>query len=485
MKFGGTSVGDASAIDRVSKIVHARLVKQPVVVVSAMARVTDTLQTMGNAAVSGDLDSALELSQKLRDRHHATATELMPPAQYEQLCPQLDEAFVQLSDLLRGIAGVHELSPRTTDFLLSFGERLSSMVVTGAMAARGLSSVLVDSRECIVTDAQHTHAVPLFDETDPKLVARLKPLLDAGQVPVMAGFVGATQEGITTTIGRGGSDFSAAIVGAALDAECIEIWTDVDGVKTTDPKLCPDARLLDVVSFDEAAEMAFFGAKVLHPATMLPAMRKNIPVYVLNSMNPRCKGTCVRARSDRPKTRFNAFTAIAARKNITIVTVSASRMLMAHGFLHDVFERFKRYQISVDIVSTSEVSVSLTVDSKIDLTKVLADLSEFTDVHTEPGMAIIAVIGDNLRGTPGMCARVFGAISDINVRMISQGASEINISFVIEEKNVPETVQRLHKLLFPRQRHATEVQGDSEDEPAVAPLAQGAEGAAAARANAD
>jgi aspartate kinase len=451
MKFGGTSVGDAGAIERVTRIVHGRLAKRPVVVVSAMARVTDQLQAMDNAAVSGDLESGLALAKALRERHHATAAELMPTAQYEQLRPQLDEAFVQLEELVRGIAGVCELSPRTTDYLLSFGERLSSMIVTGAMAARGMNSVLVDSRECIVTDDKHTCAAPQFQETNAKLVEHLKPFLEKAQVPVMAGFVGATRDGVVTTIGRGGSDFSAAIVGAALDAECIEIWTDVDGVKTTDPKLCPEARSLDVISFDEAAEMAFFGAKVLHPATMLPAMAKNIPVYVLNSLNPGAQGTCVRARSDRPRNGENAITAIAARKNVAIVSASASRMLMAHNFLHDVFQVFKRYQIPIDIVSTSEVSVSLTVDSRLDLTNLLKDLREFTDAQVEPGMAIVAVIGDNLRGMPGMCGRVFSAMNDINVRMISQGASEINISFVVEETQAREAVRRLHRLLFPQQ----------------------------------
>jgi aspartate kinase len=449
MKFGGTSVGDTQAIERVCKIVRGRMAKRPVVVVSAMARVTDQLQTMGNAAAAGDLDSALSVLQTLRERHHTTASELLSPAGYEQIRPLFDEHFSQLNDLLRGVAAVSELSPRSTDCLLSFGERLSSLMVAAAMCAQGMKAEHVDSRECLVTDGQHTHAVPLFDESDPKLVATLRPLLKSGRIPVMGGFIGATREGITTTIGRGGSDFSAAIFGAALDAECIEIWTDVDGMKTTDPRLCPDARRLAVVSFDEAAEMAFFGAKVLHPATLLPAVQKNIPVYVLNSQNPRSSGTCIRARAERPRTRVNAFTAIAAKKNVTIVTVSATRMLMAHGFLHDVFQIFKQYLVPVDIVSTSEVSVSLTVDSKLDISGLLTDLREFTDAQAEPNKAIIAVIGENLRGTPGMCGKVFSAITDVNVRMISQGASEINISFVIEEGDVPAVVRRLHALLFP------------------------------------
>ena len=444
MKFGGTSVEDATALDRVAGIVRDRLPQKPVVVVSALARVTDKLQTMARAATGDDLDSALSLAGSLRDRHQRVATELLPPAAYEQLRPVLTEKFDVLDNLLRGIAAVGELSLRTTDYVLSFGEVLSSIITSACFAARGINAVLVDARECIVTDSQHTRAVPNFEQTNAKLAARVQPILDAAGVPVMAGFLGATNDGITTTIGRGGSDFSAAIVGAALNATRIEIWTDVDGMKTTDPNLCPDARRLAEVSFDEAAELAFFGAKVLHPATVLPAMQKNIPVYVLNSRNPRSQGTCVRAHARPSRTTIKA---IAAKKNMTIVNVRAARMLMTYGFLHDVFQVFKRHQVAADTVSTSEVSVSLTVDSKLDIRSVVADLRKFTDVETEPGKAIVCVVGENLRGTPGTLALVSSALGDINIRMVSQGASEINISFVIEEKDVPEAVRRLHRLV--------------------------------------
>jgi aspartate kinase len=442
MKFGGTSVQDAKAIRRVAEIVKGRLAQKPVVLVSAMARVTDQLHTMARAAADDDLESALSLAGAMRERHHAAASQLLPPREYDQFRGALGENFDHLDELLRGISAVGELSPRTTDYVLSFGELLSSAMVAASFTAGGIPASLVDTRECIVTDAQYTRAVPQFSETNQRLAERLHPLLQAGRVPVMGGFIAATSQGVTTTIGRGGSDFSASIVGAALDAEAIEIWTDVDGIKTTDPNLCPQAQRLEQVSFDEAAEMAFFGAKVLHPATMLPAMQKNIPVYVLNSQNPASSGTCVRAHARRASRQI---TAICAKKNMTIVNVNAGRMLEAHAFLHNVFQVFKQHQISVDTVSTSEVSVSLMVESKLDLAPALADLRAFTDVEVETGKAIVCVIGDNLRGTSGMLARVFGAIREINVRMVSQGASEINIAFVIEEKDVPEAVRRLHK----------------------------------------
>jgi aspartate kinase len=474
MKFGGTSVEDAKAITRVAAIVRGRAAQRPVVVVSAMARVTDQLHTMANAAASGDLDSALNLAKAMRERHQQTARKLLGKSDGE-LAAALNESCNVLEELLRGIAALRELSPRTTDHVLSFGELLSSRVVAAAFRARGLDGVLVDAREVLVTDGQHTHAVPQFDETNQKMAGRLQPLLQAGSVPVMGGFIGATREGTTTTIGRGGSDFSAAIVGAALGAKRIEIWTDVDGIKTTDPRLCPDARRLAEISFDEAAEMAYFGAKVLHPATMIPAMEENIPVYVLNSRNPRNQGTCVRARAPRAATRF---TAIAVKKNITIVNVAAARMLEAHAFLHDVFAVFKRHQLPVELVSTSEVSVSLTVDSKLDIAGLLDELRQFAEAEAEPGKAIIAVIGENLRGTPGMLTRVFGAIADVNVRMVSQGASEINIGFVIEERDVPLAVTRLHRLLFSRRNRTPRPKNAdafSRASAAIAPLVGGAE----------
>jgi len=262
---------------------------------------------------------------------------------------------------------------------------------------------------------------------------------------VMGGFIGATAEGITTTIGRGGSDFSAAIVGASLGAERIEIWTDVDGMMTTDPGLCPDARRIKVISFEEAAELAYFGAKVLHPATVLPAVQKNIPVYVLNSRNPTCEGTRITAQAPPCRSTFKA---IAAKKRITIVDIVATRMLMAHGFLRAIFEVFDRHRCAVDVVSTSEVSVSVTVDSNESIPAIAADLGKLADVKYEGRKAIVCLVGDNIRGTPGVAAKVFATLGDINVRMISQGASEINLTFVVEEDEVPEVVRRLHGTFF-------------------------------------
>jgi len=445
MKFGGTSVLDSAAIQSAARIVKSRLPQKPVVVVSAMAKVTDQLLAMARAAGGGERQAALDLSRALRERHYNTAGELLGTAVFTQFHSDLEESFEALDELLRGIAAVGELTPRTTDHVAAYGELLSSKICAAAFAACGLDAVLVDSRQCIVTDSNHMHAAPLMEETRERLRATVQPLVAGGQVPVMGGFIAATTSGVTTTIGRGGSDYSASIIGASLDAQAIEIWTDVDGMMTTDPNVCRDARRIKVISFDEAAELAYFGAKVLHPATVLPAIQKNIPVFILNSRNPACEGTRITARA--PQCR-NSFKAIAAKKRITIIDVAAPRMLLVHGFLRAIFEAFDRHRVPVDVVSTSEVSVSLTVDSNESIPALAADLAKLADVKYEGRKAIVCLVGENLRETPGVAARVFSELTDVKIRMISQGASEINLTFVIEEDQVPQVIQRLHKVFF-------------------------------------
>src|ERR1700687_1108386 len=413
MKFGGTSVQDAKAIER--------------------------------AAGAGDRKTALKLCRALQERHYNTAGELLGTALFTQFHGDLGADFETLEELLRGIAAVGELTPRTTDYVSAFGEILSSKIVAAAFSATSMDSELVDSRDWLVTDSAHTRAAPLFEETNQRLQSKVAPLIAAGKVPVMGGFIGATKAGITTTIGRGGSDYSAAIAGAGLGAERIEVWTDVDGMMTTHPRLYPDARRIKVISFDEAAELAYFGAKVLHPATVLPAVQKNIPVYVLNSLNPTCEGTRVTARAPRCT---NIFKAIALKKKITLVEIAAPRRLLVHGYLKSIFEVFDHHQVAVDVVSTSEVSVSVTAETNEAIPALAADLAKLADVKYEGRKAIVCLVGENLRDTPGIAAKVFGILEDVKIRMISQGASEINLTFVIEEDDAAEVVRRLHRAFF-------------------------------------
>jgi len=448
MKFGGTSVESAEAIERAAKIVASRRKRLPVVVVSAMAKVTDQLVSMGQKAASADSDAALELLRAMRERHFRAARELLGAKRAATLAPRLEVHFAELENFLRGLAAVRELTPRGSDYLLSFGELLSSIIVADAFTLRGLNAAWVDSRECLVTDSRFTCAVPQMAETREHSKKKIAPLLAKKRVPVLGGFIAATGEGIPTTLGRGGSDYSAAVFGAALDADKIEIWTDVEGMMTTDPRLCRGARTIKQISFNEAAELAYFGAKVLHPATLLPAIHKNIPVYVLNSRNLKSTGTEIRAQA--PPSR-DTFRAITAKNGTSIVNVVASRGVGVHAFLRSVFEAMDRHSASVDLVAISEVSLSFTMESKRLPQALLSDLEQIAEVNCEQNQAIICLVGEDIHGKPGIAASVFNTVAEagVNVRMISQGASEINISFVISEADVAKAVHHLHEHFFP------------------------------------
>jgi len=443
MKFGGTSVEDPAAIGRTAAIVAGRVAqgKSPVVVVSAMAKVTDQLLRAATVASEGDRTGTLAISSRLRARHRDTAAALVSdPPTLAELQATIDSEFDALDEVLRGVAAIHELTPRISDLIVSYGERLSSRIVAAAFREKGINAAHADSREVVITDSQFMKATPLDNLIEKKAEEKLRPLVNAGKVPVMGGFIGSNEKGLTTTLGRGGSDFTGALIGGALTAEAIEIWTDVDGIMTADPRVCPDALRVKTISFEEAAELAYFGAKVLHPATILPAVKKNIPVLVLNSRNASCDGTRIISLAPHCKSPFKS---IAVKKKLAIIDVVASRMLMTHGYLKSIFDIFDKHQCAVDMVSTSEVSVSLTVDSNNQLPAIAADLSQLADVKYEGQKALICMVGEDIRGQQGIAAQVFNAIKHINVRMISQGASEINMSFMIEE-----AVRSLHYAFF-------------------------------------
>ncbi|MBB5328322.1 lysine-sensitive aspartokinase 3 [Tunturiibacter gelidoferens] len=447
MKFGGTSVEDAPAMKRTAAIVRGRREKglEAVVVVSAMAKVTDLLLSAAAAAGRGDKAGALAIGARLRHRHIDTSSTLLDGQRCVRVQQVLHQEFDALDDLLRGIAAVGELTPRTNDLVVSFGERLSSKMMAETLEHQGLEGVHVDARTCIITDASYGKAVPQDAAIEAKLAEIVLPLIQAGKTPVMGGFIGSTADGITTTLGRGGSDFTASLVGGGMHAGAIEIWTDVNGIMTTDPRICPDALRVKTISFEEAAELAYFGAKVLHPATILPAVQKSIPVWVLNSRNAENEGTKITAMAARCASPFKS---IAAKKRLTIIDVVASRMLMSHGYLKAVFDVFDKYKCAIDMVSTSEVSISLTVDSNQQLPEICAELAKIADVKMEGHKALVCLVGEDIRGHNGIAGQVFSAISHVNVRMISQGASEINMSFMIDEEDVEEAVRSLHNHFF-------------------------------------
>ncbi len=445
MKFGGTSVEDPTAIRRIAAIVAGRVAlgKQPVVVVSAMAKVTDQLLRAAETAVQGDRAGALAISSRLRALHRDTAAALVKDS--AALVDLIDKTFDSLDEVLRGLAALHELTPRITDLIVSYGEVLSSRIVAAGFQELGLDAAHADARQIIITDSQFQKAIPQDALIERRAQEKLLPLLAQEQVPVMGGFIASNEAGISTTLGRGGSDFTAALVGGALQAETIEIWTDVDGIMSADPRVCPDALRVKVISFEEAAELAYFGAKVLHPATILPAVKKNIPVLVLNSRNASCEGTRITSLAPHCKSPFKS---ISVKKKLSIIDVVASRMLMTHGYMKSIFDIFDKHQCPVDMVCTSEVSVSLTVDSNDKLPAVAADLGRLADVKYEGKKALLCLVGDDIRGHSGIAAQVFTAIRNINVRMISQGASEINMSFMIEEDDADEAVRSLHAAFF-------------------------------------
>ena len=432
MKFGGTSVEDAAAIDRSANIVGQRLSRKPFVIVSALGGATNNLLEAGTLAARGETARAMEIADRLEKRH-------------AELLPSTAEHFIRLRELLKALSAIGEFSPRTQDLVASYGEALSSLIFVDRMKRLGFDAVHVDARQCMITDDRFGKAAPLMDLTTPKLEQAARAHLNAGRVVVMGGYIASTASGITTTLGRGGSDYSAAIAGASLNAEEIQIWTDVDGMMTTDPRIVPNVYKVREISFDEASELAYFGAKVLHPLTVLPAVEKNIPVYILNSKKPAGTGTRI-TREARPCR--NLIKSIAVKRGITVVTVSSSRMLMAHGFLKALFEVFDRHQTSVDMVATSEVSVSLTLDNVSSLAAIVEDLRQLGDVETTSKAALICLVGNNLKYTPGVARRAFGSLTDINILMVSHGASNINFSFIVDEKDATATVQRLHADFF-------------------------------------
>jgi aspartate kinase len=437
MKFGGTSVESKSAIDRIAGIVRERLAQNPIVIVSAMGKTTNKLLAIAAAAVRGERDSALDQLRQLHEFHLREANGL-------GVDTEIDAHFYELTELIKGLAVMGELTPRATDAVSSYGERISSIIVAAAFHCGGIPTAHVDARKVIVTDHRHTQAAPLFRESDALLQATI-PDLAKHQVVVMGGFIASTEDGVTTTLGRGGSDYTASIVGAGIGAEEIQIWTDVDGMLTSDPTILPGGYRVKACSFAEAAELAYFGAKVLHPATVLPAIEKNIPVRILNSRRPESSGTLIVAE---PPASTNAVRSIACKRNITLVNIVSTRMLMAHGFLRRIFEVFDRFETAVDMLATSEVSVSLTIDNTGALPAIREELENFADVSTEENQAIVCLVGDNIRKSPGVAAGVFNALQGIHVRMISQGASARNISVVLSAADVRRAVESLHREFF-------------------------------------
>jgi len=444
VKFGGTSVGDADAIRRAANIVASRRERQPIVVVSAMAGVTNALLALAEQSSRGQLIGAIRSVEALRERHMEQAELLLGDTEEcAELCSEMSAMIDELAHLTEALNTLGDVTSRSLDAIAAYGEQLSSQLAVAAFRRCGLPAEHVDAREVMLTDEAYTRAEPDVDAIAEAAQRLLSPLARAGRIPVMGGFIGATSRGITTTLGRGGSDYSAALIGAALQADAIEIWTDVDGMLTADPRVVEGAHLLDRVGFDEASELASFGAKVLHPMTIYPAVRLGIPVFVLNSRRPEGKGTLITFEAPR-----RPVTAIAGKSGVTLIRLRTPRMLLTEGFLRTTFDVFHRHRTSVDVVATSEVSVSLTIDDPSQLDALLPDLRELGDVSIERNRGIVAIVGAALSTGGEHMARALGALSDTPIHMLSLSATGINLTIVVDGEQVPVVMRRLHEQFF-------------------------------------
>lgn len=445
MKFGGTSVGDVAAFERVHHVVSTQLARRPVVVVSAMTKVTDALLAAFDTAKKGEFAEAFASLEPHFERHVEVAKHFIPEGASNLFDAELQFAREELADLLIRVSRRSLPLSMLKDAIVSYGEQLTSRLLSEVLKAKGVQARQVDSRRLIVTDDEFGAAQPIWDETAELVRLELGPAVAAGEVPVMGGFIAANRAGETTTLGRGGSDFSAALVAAALDAGELQIWTDVTGVMTCDPRICSNAQTIPVLSYEEAAELAYFGAKVLHPKTIKPAVDHGIPVRVCNTFEPEAIGTMVVGESGEAP---NKIKSIASKKGITILRISSARMLGSYGFMSAVFQVFDRYRTVIDVISTSEVSIALTLDNTASLEKIIEELSRLGDVEVVPGWAVICVVGEGLRASTGLASKIFSTIDDVHVELVSHGASAVNLTFVVKEDDAAGVIKKLHTEFF-------------------------------------
>lgn len=446
MKFGGTSVANFEAITRTIFIIGGKLDQKPVVVVSALSKVTDLLYRISDAAASKDASLTKELLTELRQRHLVLASELLDqnPVQKESALQRVNLICDELDALANAVCAVGELSDRNKAIIISNGELLSSTIICFAMNAKGIRTNWIDARKMMVTNDAYMKGEPIVDEIVARVPGMIAGAYEGMDAVITQGFIASNLKGEQTVLGRGGSDYSASLIGMAVDAERIEIWTDVDGVRTADPRKVKNTKYLEKISFEEAAEMAHFGAKVLHPLTIEPAVKKNIPIYVLNSINPSGKGTAIL----RNELIEDGVKSVSFKENIRVINIFSMRMINTSGFLRRVFEIFSENKVSVDLISTSEANISVTVDASEKIDRLIEELSEFSDVIVDDDKAQVSVIGKNIVRLNGMLKKTFAPLKRCNVYMISQGASFVNISFVVDREELSEVVQDLHDHLF-------------------------------------
>lgn len=450
LKFGGTSVRNIEWIDKALDIAEKELSRAPVIVASAMGKTTDRLQEIASLAatnpgqhdpVAGTFARYTKLLAELKTYHVNEAQKGLTGSNKVECLEIIDEYFNSLQSILKGLNLLKEKTARSNDAIFSFGEHLSTLIISHRAKQRGIKATLLDSRAFIKTDDNFSCALPLFSLTDGLIKQHVKNR--KGELIITQGFIASTRDGITTTLGRGGSDYTATIIGAALDAEEVQIWTDVSGIMTSDPRMVKKAKTIPQISYKEAAELAYFGARVMHPSTIQPAIDKKIPVIIKNTGQPKNPGTSI--VPDIPE---RGLKAIASKVDITLINVTSSRMLLAYGFLKSIFQIFDKYKTPVDLVSTSEVSVSMTIDNPEMLDMIKADLENIGIVSIEPSMSIICLVGQELWKDSLFITRVFRVLKFIPIRMISLGSSDTNLSLVVPSVYTDDTVRRLHQEFF-------------------------------------
>jgi aspartate kinase len=446
IKFGGTSVGDAARVANAIDIVAERRDRGVIVVVSALAGITNELVAASEAARDQKADEVRTIMGRIRQRHEDVAMQLVQQKFdfFDAFLKQLNKQIEQIQTILSGIALLGEITARARDKVVSIGEKLSSVLFAYSMMMRALPSEHVESEEVIWTNDNFGGATPLMDLTTKAAGSVLRPLVERHRIPVMGGFIGRTVGGATTTLGRNGSDYSAAIVGAAIGAEEVQIWTDVDGLLTCDPRIVPSAQVIDRLSHDEAAELASFGAK-LHPRTLEPAIAAGIPVRVLNTHNPSSPGTLITREGSE---RSNGPRSVARKRHVIVVHMTSNRMLGTHGFLSQIFDIFEQLEISVDLIATSEVSVSVTVDERQNIDELQKRLAGVAEVEVTDEQSIIAVVGRNLLSDARVGARIFEALQGIPMKMLSLGRSGLNLSIVVDDRDSDRALQQVHAALF-------------------------------------
>ncbi|MBX3243722.1 MAG: aspartate kinase, partial [Acidobacteria bacterium] len=431
--------------ERVIHVISTQAAQKPIVVVSAMTKVTDALLAAFEIARKGDAAEAFVELEPHFDRHEVVARHFISQEHSKGFDTEIQLAKGEVRDLLLRVSRRSLPLSMLKDAIVSYGEQLSSRLLAEVLRSRGVNTRHFDSRRLVVTDDEFGAAQPIIEETNKLLKLELFPSLKLDEIPVMGGFIAGNRAGETTTLGRGGSDYTAAIVAAAIGASELQIWTDVTGVMTCDPRICNDAKTIPVLSYEEAAELSYFGAKVLHPKTIKPAVDHGIPVRVCNTFEPEAVGTMVLASSDETP---NKIKSIAHKKNITILRISSARMLGSYGFMSAVFQVFERYRTVIDVISTSEVSIALTLDNTAELDKIVEDLERLGDVEIETGYAVICVVGEGLRASTGMASKIFSTINDTNIALVSHGASSVNLTFVVKEEYSTEVIKLLHDKLL-------------------------------------